>query len=363
MEKTLLTRTWPVQAPGARPGDVVRLVIPDPVHAAYRGYLNGLCLEAQGRQIGYELDSPREELPTVSLPGARPRPVEAGISGIDLPLPATGLPLTTVYLRTAPRTFSRGVRLLEGSRLVSETRWLCRSDLTSPCEISLGAMDRPYRRPSHLSLRFVDGNNPPLPAVAVVVRRREEALLFLWPRAGPVRLLTGVHCDFLSSPELQSLPARPARIEALPEDRKAAPAFVSAGVLLLAMIGWRSRRGLRPALALAALAALPAAARADGGRLYTRTVEVPSAGPVRVPLDLATLRHLGANGEGLRVLGPAGEKVPAWIGPEVAEDLGSGLWGPEIKPEIRPDGASIVISRDSDPLGLVLRHGGAGSVQ
>ncbi|HEY4574373.1 MAG TPA: hypothetical protein VIJ26_10430, partial [Thermoanaerobaculia bacterium] len=153
VEKTLFARTWPVQAPGARPGDVVRLVLPDPAHAAYRGYLGELGLEAQGRLIEYELDSPREELPAVSLPGARPRPVDTGISGIEIPLPATGLPLTTVHLRARPQTFHRQVQLLEGSRVVDERRWLCGSDLTTPCEIDLAAVDRPYRRPSRLSLR------------------------------------------------------------------------------------------------------------------------------------------------------------------------------------------------------------------
>ncbi|HEY4589291.1 MAG TPA: hypothetical protein VII86_08675, partial [Thermoanaerobaculia bacterium] len=331
-------------------------MLPDPVHAAYRGYLGELCLEAQGRLIEYELDSPREELPAISLPGARPHPVDTGISGIEIPLSAAGLPLTTVHLRARPQTFHRQVRLLEGSRVVDERRWLCGSDLTTPCEIDLAAVDRPYRRPSHLSLQFLDGNNPPLPAVDVVVRRREEALLFIWPGVGPVHLLTGAHIGSQGGQDLSDRPTRPARIEGLAEDRNATAAFVLAGISLLALLGWRSWR-LRTVLALAALAALPGAVRADSGLLYTRPVEVPAQDLVRVPLDLATLRHLGANEEGLRVFGPAGEKIPAWIETEGTQDPET-LWSPVGA----PGGASFVISREQNLLGLVLSLGGSGSI-
>ncbi|PYQ56634.1 MAG: hypothetical protein DMF53_24945 [Acidobacteria bacterium] len=140
------------------------------------------------------------------------------------------------------------------------------------------------------------------------------------------------------------------------EDRNATAAFVLAGISLLALLGWRSWR-LRTVLALAALAALPGAVRADSGLLYTRPVEVPAQGLVRVPLDLATLRHLGASGEGLRVFGPAGEKIPAWIETAGAQDPET-LWSPVGA----PGGASFVISREQNLLGLVLSLGGSGSI-
>jgi Protein of unknown function (DUF3999) len=51
---------------------------------------------------------------------------------------------------------------------------------------------------------------------------------------------------------------------------------------------------------------------------YSRPVEVPAAGWVRVPLDLPALRHLGLYGS-LRVTSPSGEEVPRWTAPFVPD--------------------------------------------
>lgn len=59
--------------------------------------------------------------------------------------------------------------------------------------------------------------------------------------------------------------------------------------------------------------ALPAAS--SGGFLFERDVEVPAAGWVRVPLDLAAVRHLAPGGADLRVLSPGGGEVPARVEP------------------------------------------------
>lgn len=47
------------------------------------------------------------------------------------------------------------------------------------------------------------------------------------------------------------------------------------------------------------------------GFAYTRAVEVPAAGWVRVPLDLGALRHMAPGGADLRVFAPNGEPVPS----------------------------------------------------
>ena len=65
------------------------------------------------------------------------------------------------------------------------------------------------RAPSVLSLRFHDGDNPPLPDLDMAVWRRRDVLLFVWPQAVPkgaaVRLLAGA--DSLAAPsyDLQAL--------------------------------------------------------------------------------------------------------------------------------------------------------------
>jgi hypothetical protein len=51
---------------------------------------------------------------------------------------------------------------------------------------------------------------------------------------------------------------------------------------------------------------------------YSRPVDVPAAGWVRVPLDLPALRHIGLYGS-LRVTAPSGEEVPRWTAPFIAE--------------------------------------------
>ena len=54
------------------------------------------------------------------------------------------------------------------------------------------------------------------------------------------------------------------------------------------------------------------------GTPFSRPVDVPATGWVRVPLDLAALRHLGLPGS-LRVTAPGGEEVPRWAAPFVPD--------------------------------------------
>jgi hypothetical protein len=49
----------------------------------------------------------------------------------------------------------------------------------------------PGRAPRHLTVRFADGDNPPLAAVDVTVWRHGDVLLFAWPGQGNVQLLAG----------------------------------------------------------------------------------------------------------------------------------------------------------------------------
>jgi Protein of unknown function (DUF3999) len=65
------------------------------------------------------------------------------------------------------------------------------------------------------------------------------------------------------------------------------------------------------------LAAAPGAspAAASGGFVSERDVDVPAAGWVRVPLDLAAVRRLAPAGADLHVLAPGGGEVPARVEP------------------------------------------------
>ena len=67
------------------------------------------------------------------------------------------------------------------------------------------------------------------------------------------------------------------------------------------------------AVALAGAAA-PAANAQPRGTPFSRPVDVPAAGWVRVPLDLAALRHIGL-ASSLRITAPTGEDLPRWTAP------------------------------------------------
>jgi len=100
--------------------------------------------------------------------------------------------------------------------------WECMPQAPIPCRLRLPL---PGRAPSVLSLKFHDGDNPPLPDLDTAVWRRRDVLLFVWPQAVPkgaiVRLLAGA--DSLTAPsyDLQALgdsltsrPWQPAEISA-----------------------------------------------------------------------------------------------------------------------------------------------------
>src|SRR6185436_8289111 len=72
---------------------------------------------------------------------------------------------------------------------------------------------------------------------------------------------------------------------------------------------------LAPLSLVALLAAAPTAPPASGGFLSERDVDVPAAGWVRVPLDLAAVRRLAPGAADLHVFAPGGGEVPARVEP------------------------------------------------
>jgi hypothetical protein len=200
--------SWTVIAPSAKPGDLVRLEVPDVVYVNARPDLGDLRLAMGQEQIPFFRWTPPEPALAGGKRGLRPAPAHrAGESEAEVTLPAAGLPLTEVALTTlgGPLRRTVGVRYLEPirrSRLpddprerqpVARTLWECDPEPPLPCR---AALPLPGAAPKILSVRLDDGDNPPLAGLDVELWRRRDVLLFVWPPAAagsaePVRLLAG----------------------------------------------------------------------------------------------------------------------------------------------------------------------------
>ena len=189
--------SWPVRAPRARAGEVVRLELPPAVLAVSRRRLNDLRLAAGGRQLPYVRLEPETPVLALDRRGLRPRPerggrtsrvafdVDPGLSYSALVLaaaPPFRRPLTVTH-RAAGRPYGGGE--LEAAR----GDWDCSAPPPLPClwqdDIGVGeGVDR-------VAVRFDDGDNPPLPRVDAALWRERLLLAFVWPAGGEVRLLAG----------------------------------------------------------------------------------------------------------------------------------------------------------------------------
>jgi hypothetical protein len=320
LSSTTFFATWPVKAPGARPGDVVRLELAPEVLARLQGNYGDLHLRADGREIQYEIESRKAREWKMEIQGAQPsRSAEPGISQIEIFLPARGRAFSAIRLQTRAALFYRTVVLTNGSGEIATAKWACVPSSPHPCTLSW-TLRLPYllSRATRLSLRFSDGNNPPIAPVDVEIRWRVVSISFRWPERGPVEIVTrtsGTSADRWE--DTLSAPLRKAQLESRDVGPGIARAgFGAAAVILLALLAWSGSKK-RPSgsfvpvlLAIAGLSTTSVPASGTQGRLYSRPVEVPTAGKwVRVPLDSTTLGHLGANGQGLRIVGPDGSRV------------------------------------------------------
>jgi hypothetical protein len=199
--------SWTVIAPSAKPGDLVRLEIPDGVYGTARRDLGDLRLAAGERQIPFFRWSPPAPVLAAEERDLRPDPVSRGgsESQVEINLPGTGLPLTELDLSVPPAPLRRavGVRYLQPARSLREKAggrdespvaretWECRPEPPLPCRQQFPL---PGPAPALLGVRFHDGDNPPLTGLDAAVWRRSDILLFVWPEVGtdtPVRLLAG----------------------------------------------------------------------------------------------------------------------------------------------------------------------------
>jgi Protein of unknown function (DUF3999) len=263
------TSLWRVLAPAAQPGDLVRLELPDVVYGVARSDLGDLRLVVGERQIPFVRWSPPAPVLAAEERDLRPAERSKGSreSEMEIHLPEPGLPLTGLHLTAPPAPFRRamGVRYLEPARTLRERAetvdpetvaretWECNPAPPLPCrqEIPL-----PGPAPVLLSVRFHDGDNPPLAGLAATAWRRSDVLLFVWPEtddATPVRLLAGARGLRAPSYDLETLgdillgrPWQPAELDlegsAAPEggpwwSRWVMPVtLVVAGVFLLALL-------------------------------------------------------------------------------------------------------------------------------
>lgn len=185
--------SWAVIAAGAVAGDLVRLALPDAVYAQARPDLGDLRLVAGGRQVPYVRWTPPDPVPVAERADLRPE-AEKGrhYSRIEIYLPAAGLPVSQLHLAAPPSPLRRpvGVRYPDAGppglapreeRLVARSNWECLPEPPLPCRLDLPLLGP---APHHLTLRFADGDNPPLASVDVAVWRRSDVLLFAWPAEG-----------------------------------------------------------------------------------------------------------------------------------------------------------------------------------
>jgi Protein of unknown function (DUF3999) len=213
--------SWRVVAPAAKPGDLVRLELPDAVYRVARSDLGDLRLVVGERQIPFFPWSP--PAPVLAAAEWDLRPAETAKrspeSEVEIHLPEPGLPLTELHLVAPPDPFRRslGVRYLEPARTLRERAeggdpepvaretWQCSPTPPLPCRQELPL---PGPAPVLLSVRFHDGDNPPLAGLAATVWRRSDVLLFVWPEvddATPVRLLAGARELRAPSYDLETL--------------------------------------------------------------------------------------------------------------------------------------------------------------
>jgi hypothetical protein len=263
---------WAVTAAGAAPGDLVRLALPDTVYAQARPDLGDLRLVAGGRQVPYVRWAPPDPVAVVERADLRPE-AEKGrhYSRIEIYLPAAGLPVTQLQLTAPPSPLRRpiGVRYPDPGppglaareeRLVARGNWECLPEPPLPCRLALPLAGPAPRR---LTVRFADGDNPPLATVDVAAWRRGDVLLFAWPspvagqasgpgaERGKVQLLAGA--PGLTAPVYdlaalaEVLPARPAQVAQLD---------LTGDDLRQGAVPWWSRWVVPAAVAVAALVLL-----------------------------------------------------------------------------------------------------------
>ncbi|HSN85337.1 MAG TPA: hypothetical protein VL025_01205, partial [Thermoanaerobaculia bacterium] len=188
---------WPVRAPGAEDGGVVRLELPLEVYHRV-GSLDHLRLETAGRQIPYVLHAP--DLPALvargRIPPAETRKVVLAV--------APALTLTGCRLETAApvdTTFQIEPWTLARST-TQNGHWRCTPGPGAPCVWELSSGELEVSGSKAVSLH---PQGPVAADIDVTLWRQRQELVFVWPREGAVRLLAGVEGTAAPTYDLQAV--------------------------------------------------------------------------------------------------------------------------------------------------------------
>jgi hypothetical protein len=179
---TRFRRSWKVLAPGAKPGDLIRLELPAAVYGEARPDLADLRLAAGSRQVPYARWTPPEPALAAEADGLQPRTPgrRSRLSEAALALPARALPLTSLHLTAPGGPLRRTVEVLypapgaPGRRArngrerppVARDVWRCDPEPPLPCQERLPL---PGDAPAEIALRIHDGDNPPLSGLGATV--------------------------------------------------------------------------------------------------------------------------------------------------------------------------------------------------
>jgi Protein of unknown function (DUF3999) len=192
--------SWPVRAPRAQAGEVVRLELPPAVLAAADFDLSDIRLAVGERQLPFLRLDPDTPVLAVARRGLRPAPERRGRTSRVAVAVDRERRLSALSLTAAP-PFRRGVAVwedyalppLRNIKMDKRGVWDCAAQPPLLCRWEAGSLGG--LSTNRVIVRFEDGDNPPLPSVDVALWRRRHLLVFVWPAAGEVRLLAGARGD------------------------------------------------------------------------------------------------------------------------------------------------------------------------
>ncbi|HEX9670207.1 MAG TPA: DUF3999 family protein [Thermoanaerobaculia bacterium] len=219
--------SWPVRAPRAEAGEVMWLELPPAVLAAAAVDLSDVRLAIGDRQLPFLRHDPATPALAAARRGLRPEPERGGkTSRVNVEV-ARQQRFSSLSL-TAPPPFRRWVAVSQRHALLplhehegERGFWDCSTPPPLLCRFD--ADIRSALPVDRVSVRFDDGDNPPLASVDVALWRRRHLLVFVWPAAGEVRLLAGARGDpaptaprydlELLAPQLAARPWRAAAVD------------------------------------------------------------------------------------------------------------------------------------------------------
>jgi hypothetical protein len=186
-------RSWPIERSSSR-GQLLALTLTGEVAGLAGGAVSGLRIDSGGVQLPY-VHGPAAYPEKLLAATLRPTPVEGspGRSRIEIAAPENGHRLELLLFADGP--FARQVNFIrhraarrpgrEAPPAATSTPWSCPASLARGC--LLQTLLYYSEEPPDLIVEFLDGDNPPLPEVAVELWTERTVLYFVDP-GGPLAL-------------------------------------------------------------------------------------------------------------------------------------------------------------------------------